>query len=832
MYLRFKRTRSVGAEIALLFTVTATGQALAQQSGIEEIVVSASPIRDSQLAALQAKRDATNTMDIVAADTIGRFPDQNLADSLGRLPGLAIERDQGQARFINLRGAPFRYTGIAFDGINVPGADNGRVPRFDSFPSVITSRLEANKAILPSMPGESVSGYININTYSPFDQEGWTAVADAGLGEHRLGDGDMERAGLRTSWSNDEIGFVAFFSENSREQITDNREYDLATDAATGRPVVNELDFRSYKIKREDKAYGGRLEWRGEGAVERIFASTLYSEFVDNEERNQYVFDIGGEVGVTGVGVGTVTTQLLEFGKYDNSTDTTTLGMDLSLGEWFVEGRLNYTKTESNVFLPITRDIGLSTTTYDLSNIEDPIVNVFKLGTQTPLDPALVDYSLANLGIIYAAKMDADVTKVKLDAQRELSIFGRDAIFQLGLQTDTREADGYTNLGIGASPRRGGIDVEAFNSGIPWESATTNSIGGTYYDNPGLRRAWEASPVWSIPTPPDDELVLIDEDILAVYGMSTVQYDWGNVVFGLRIEQTDYTSRGTNEGASISVSNNFTNILPSVHFNYDINEDLKWRVSASSGLSRPTYSEWRASASVDVVDKTVSGGNPTLEAEETYGFDSSLEWYYGPVSILSASAFYRRIDNVIYTDETQIDGGTYLPSSVGEIWTYNGSVNGNDGKFSGIEFNAMHDLSEPLPAPFDGFGVSANLTLLDSEFTGIDGRSYQLPGTSDLIYNASLYYENYGLSARVNYQYRDEWISPIESPDEVWGDQKRVDFSVSYQVPGDFGGAMFSIYLNANNLTDEVDLRFAGNGTVNQRESYGRRFLAGVRASF
>ena len=110
--------------------------------------------------------------------------------------------------------------------------------------------------------------------------------------------------------------------------------------------------------------------------------------------------------------------------------------------------------------------------------------------------------------------------------------------------------------------------------------------------------------------------------------MSTVQYDWGNVVFGVRIEQTDYTSRGTNEGTPISVSNNFTNILPSVHFNYDINEDLKWRVSASSGLSRPTYSEWRASASVDVVDNTVSGGNPTLEAEETYGFDSSLEWYY------------------------------------------------------------------------------------------------------------------------------------------------------------------------------------------------------------
>lgn len=199
---------------------------------------------------------------------------------------------------------------------------------------------------------------------------------------------------------------------------------------------------------------------------------------------------------------------------------------------------------------------------------------------------------------------------------------------------------------------------------------------------------------------------------------------------------------------------------------------------------------------------------------------------------MSAGAFYRRIDNVIYADESFIDGGVYLPAAAGEVWTYNGTVNGKDGEFSGIEFNFIHDASEFLPEPFNGFGVSVNLTLLDSEFTGIDGRSYQLPGTSDMIYNASLFYENYGLSARINYQYRDEWISPIESPDEVWGEQKRVDFSMSYQFPWDINGGVASAYLNANNLTDEVDLRYAGNGTVNQRESYGRRYLLGLRLNF
>src|SRR5690606_13158474 len=148
---------------------------LAQEnsSDIIEVVTVASPIRDSQKAAIDAKRNADNYMDIVSADTIGRFPDQNLADSLGRMPGLAIERDQGQARYINFRGAPFRYTSLAIDGLSIPGAENGRVPRFDAFPAVITRRIEANKAITPAMPAEAVSGYINIESFNPFDEEGF-----------------------------------------------------------------------------------------------------------------------------------------------------------------------------------------------------------------------------------------------------------------------------------------------------------------------------------------------------------------------------------------------------------------------------------------------------------------------------------------------------------------------------------------------------------------------------------------------------------------------------------------------------------------------------------
>ncbi|MBD2857766.1 TonB-dependent receptor [Spongiibacter sp. KMU-158] len=794
-----------------------------QETKLEIVTVVGKPIKDSQQAAFEAKQFADNYVDIISADTIGRFPDQNLADSLGRLPGLAIERDQGQARYINLRGAPFRYTSIAFDGIDVPGAENGRVPRFDSFPSVITSRIEANKAILPSMPGESVAGFINIHTFSPFAQEGFSFSGDIGLGEQQMGDGDIDKFGLRGSWSNDNFGVVLFASENSREQITDNREYDLEHDA-NGDLVVNELDFRSYKITREDSAHGGTFEYRGEGPLQRAFFSTLYSEFVDKEERNQFVFAFDTPVsGTTASNQAASVNRMLEYGKYENSTFSNTLGADFQVAEWALQARYNTTETENNSLLPIPYSVGGSVVaSYDMSDIEDPKLTLDR-------DLSTISYA-QTLGLVYAQKLDIDADKFKLDADRNIELFGQDAVFKTGIQLDQRKADGFVATpAMGLFP--GSINIDSYNTGEQWESNTTNTIGGTYYDNKGLRAAWDQAGL-TTPQPSAANIVKLEEEILAAYAMTTTQFSWGNLVTGVRVEQTDYSSEGRDvNGNPVSVDDSFTNVLPSAHLNIDLRDDVKLRVSASSGLNRPTYDEWRAAASADITTKEVRGGNPTLEAEEAVGIDTALEWYFAPASIASVGAFYRQIDNVIYADTSTIDGGLYDPSAKGEQWTYIGKVNGKDGEMSGVELNFVGHAADLVPV-LDGFGISANMTLLNSEFKGLDGTKYDLPGTSDMIYNVSVFYENFGLSTRLNYQYRDEWISPIESPDEVWGEQKRVDLTVSYELPFDLNGATMSIYFNANNLTDETDLRYAANGTVNQSESYGRRYLMGARISF
>jgi len=811
-----------------------------QADDADVITVTASPIRDSQAAAITLKRESDNVLDVISADTIGRFPDQNLADSLGRLPGIAIERDQGQARFINFRGAPFRWTAIAFDGIDVLGAENGRVPRFDSFPSVITSSVEANKAITPDMPGEAVSGFINIRTFSPFDREGLSVSAEYGLGEQELGGGGIDKANLRLSWSNDDFGFVLFGSRNMREQVTDNRELDLELDAS-GELIVNGLDYRNYIVEREDTAYGGQVEFRPDGPVQRVFASTLYSEFVDREQRNQFVFDfaggagaLGGTVspGATGYAPLALVNRLLEAGVYTNSTFTNTLGLDADWGNWFVEARLNYTETTNETDLPIAYSAGgTAGAAYDLSDVNAPELTVFQPFSQTGMDLAQIAYG-ANLAYNVQGGLDTEAWKLRFDAERDLTLFGRASTLRTGFQYDTREAFG-DGLGFAIGGFPAGVDIGSFDTGEPWNTDFNNSIGGTYYDNEGLRAAWDAAAGGlGIPASPD-QIVSIEEDVIAGYAMATTEFEGGNIVYGARVEMTDYTSEGP--AIDIAYSDDYITVLPSAHLNLDLTDDVKFRVSASTGLSRPTYPELRASAVVDPTNRIVSGGNPTLDPETTWGFDASLEWYFAPASLFSVGAFYREVDDVIYVDTTTIDGGIYVPAAAGEDWTLSGSVNGRNGQLSGVEVNFIGQATDLLPAPFDGFGVSANLTALDSSFDTLSGTSFSLPGTSDLIYNASLFYENYGFSARVNYQYRDAWLSTTENNSlaEYWDEQERVDASLRYALPAMDNGIALTLFANANNLTDAVDVRYAGTtATPNQVEGYGRRFLFGLRVDY
>ena len=832
--------------IILLLPVLMTFGIKAQGQEVEEIIVVGKAIKESQMAAIEAKRQAVNVADIISADAIGRFPDVNLSDALGRLPGISIERDQGQARYVSFRGTPKRYTTTAFNGINIPGVENGRIPRFDSYPAVITSQVIANKAITADMPGESISGFINIKTFKPSDVDGFSLSAEIGMGEQDQGGGDTSKENLRISYSNDDFGFVVYGSASNNEQITDNREPTYG--GSKGAQTPDRIDYRSYKVERESEAFGGTIEKYLENGG-RIFLTSLNTEFLDNEERNDFRVYVSDGTPTTGSGFTGSARRLFNDARYINKTEMNTLGIDTSFGEWDIEAQISKIDTTFDTHMPIGYFIGggqLKNLSYDISDPQNPIVKFD--GTYRDVDypvKLLVDA----VGGLYT-----ETDQFKIDISRENSR----GELKFGLQYDDRVATGGGATLATVSNEKGyptECDPKDYMLG-DFATPRDNSVGAFYTDNPALYECIKNSGRTRSDFP-DDEKIDIEEVLFAAYIMQTFEMDWGSIVAGLRVEDTEYETNGfrlatvsaedigygniaTGAKEALSVKRSYTNYLPSLHINYDMAEDVKLRLSYSTGISRPSYIESRAAASINDISQTITGGNPFLKEEESWGIDAAFEWYYDEASLFSVTVFYREIDNVISESNEKIDGTLYSDQAVpGELWDLSAFGNGKDGELKGLEISLNGRLDNYIDGFFSGFGASINLALIESEYTTPEGNVFALPGQSDTNYNASIFYEDHGFSARLTYRYRSEWLDETETGavfnlggGVYWAAQNRLDASVRYDLEA-LTGQKASIFADFNNITDESDMRYtAQRWNVNQVESFGRSFLAGVRYAF
>jgi TonB-dependent receptor len=468
---------------------------------------------------------------------------------------------------------------------------------------------------------------------------------------------------------------------------------------------------------------------------------------------------------------------------------------------------------------------------YDLTNQYQPVVT-FDENLQD------VDNYTRRWHIDAIGGLVTDANQFKLDVSRA-NAWGE---VKFGLKTDTREASGggaplATAIASFAFP----VDITQYNEG-PWATNMNNTVGGYYADNLGILRALEATG-YSRTDFPEDTKVSIDETMLSAYVMQTIDRDWGNIVLGLRVEDTDYETSGSKlvgpDAVPLTVGRTYTNYLPNAHINWDLSEDKKIRFSFSTGISRPTYDEARAAADISVTGESIVGGNPFLEEETSWGIDAAYEWYFDEASILAFTLFHRSIDNVISESNEKVLGTLYSDAAEpGDLWDLSGFGNGRDGELKGIEVSFTGRLDNYIDGFLSGFGVEANLTSVSSEYTLPSGVTLQLPGQSDLTYNFSVFYEDHGLSARLSYRFRDAWLDETESAGVFglaegvyWDEQTRLDLSVRYSLEA-FTGYNASLFLNMNNITDETDIRYTARAwNPNQVESYGKRYLVGVRFS-
>lgn len=147
----------------------------------------------------------------------------------------------------------------------------------------------------------------------------------------------------------------------------------------------------------------------------------------------------------------------------------------------------------------------------------------------------------------------------------------------------------------------------------------------------------------------------------------------------------------------------------------------------------------------------------------------------------------------------------------------------------------MQELPGSVQSPFDGFGFQGNLTLLDGQFdtqvvNGSQAKDIPFPGLSDTIANASLYFEKYGFSARVSYQWRSDWFDSLGGfgSGESRKGYENLDVSLRYKVNDNF-----TIFADASNLTDAIYVAYEDSmDKPTEVEQIGSRYMFGVRFNF
>ncbi|MFN3864351.1 MAG: TonB-dependent receptor plug domain-containing protein [Erythrobacter sp.] len=361
------------------------GSAAADDEEAGNVIVVTGSIRGSLENATEAKRAALNVTDVATADSVGRFPDENIAAALARLPGVAVQLDQGQARYIQVRGAPNRWTSVSIDGLPQTGTDEGggeRAFRFDAVPAVLLQQLVVNKSLTPDITAEAITALVDLQTFSPLDdgKDGFSVTGDAGYGLMNLGDGPQRQGSLRLSWSNDRIGLAIGGSHYRREQVTDNRE---ANYDANGIPI--DIDIRNYELTRENNGVFGAFEVRASDDL-KPFVNGIFTEFRDREERHAYEIEIGEAAarGTRGLLTGSldnvsITTNYND-GRYLNQNTIGSAGFDYDTPEGGIKGIVGYTRTENTTDLPLIQSsIRSISVDYDRSaDPRFPIVRLFR----------------------------------------------------------------------------------------------------------------------------------------------------------------------------------------------------------------------------------------------------------------------------------------------------------------------------------------------------------------------------------------------------------------------------------------------------------------------
>ncbi|AYM87950.1 TonB-dependent receptor [Pseudoalteromonas agarivorans] len=298
----------------------------------------------------------------------------------------------------------------------------------------------------------------------------------------------------------------------------------------------------------------------------------------------------------------------------------------------------------------------------------------------------------------------------------------------------------------------------------------------------------------------------------------------------------------------------YTDYLPSLNLNLQLNDNSLVRFAAAKVMSRAPINRLAGDASANVSDDGVINGsstnNPFLKPFYADQYDLSYEYYFEEGNgTIAAALFYKNIDSfveILSIENFDFKGNGFNvpdfiedPVSGEQVATTNGIYttavnNGEGGYIRGLEL-AYTQVFSFLPSPFNGLGANASYSYTESEIESItslggDTLAQSLPGLSNNVLNATVFYSMDDFETRLNVRYRDEFVSEQVAINEQvvnFDAETVVDFQTSYR----FSDSL-TMLLQVNNLTDEPTQSYFGSeqrtGTT---QYFGRQFYLGFTYS-
>jgi TonB-dependent receptor len=831
--------------------------------------------------AINRERTSDNIVQVLPNEVFTSLPNANIADAVGRLPSVTLERDEGEGKYIQVRSLEPRLTNATIDGVNIPSPEPGvRQIKFDAMPADLVQSVEVNKTLQANMDGDGIGGSVNLVTKTASEKPTVVLFGGGGttpiLGGRTLTQvggtvgmrfGAKKKVGLLGGGSYDWNGRGI----NDVEPVPDVATY---PDASTAR-LFDSQDFRNYRYKRGRWGFTGSADYSlGEGSD--IYARFLWSDFHDYGDRWDYNLTDntqnitlyqptgnGCSMGINGNACAGVPTygvdnripifiigSLLVGGKHVFTSSWLAWDVSVSRSEQVHsggdEGAAFATNATYNNLYP-----NGSTCQYSPS-----LTTKLYIPQWTPIcfteayPPANYDMANINTSVGHSPQLNlqfAGAYGKRYHLWSHLSTIEIGGKFRSAHKFD----DSYT-------------PTYAPNGSVPLTQFLSTFTDPNYYMNNykfGVATNWQKLINYLNTNPAaftlDPTTVGVNggnfdlvEQVSSGYVMDTIDFNKVRLVAGVRIEGTDLNTTSfdvqTNT-LSFKQNGSYINVLPSASVRFDLGHDTDLRVVYSRALSRPDPQDIAQALSVTLHQTPLlaSLGNPNLKAETANNYDVLMEHYLKPFGMIQGGFFYKQLYDPIVTEEMLHANYSPDPGNgsypVG-TWLVTQPVNAGSGWLWGFELAYLQHFNS-LPSFLSGLGVSANYSYTSSQAHGLPGRSdspallRQAPNT----FNISPSYDKGRLSIRAGFTYNqasifqyqyldsDATLGGIHGPlgDNYLYSHFQIDLQGSYQLKRGF--TLMAYGLNLNN---EVFGFYNGQKQyLTQREYYQPTFAMALRWS-